>query len=118
MIPEPSLSSSKKSYFFEEWLLKVTKSQKQFFLELHAQKTNEIFDKILPYEARAFDIYWPLIKHYGLKAGAVKILKHHSHSAGLVDFFLSFYLIVKGYVKVIKKVNQTSSKTMTKNIAD
>ena len=31
----------------------VTKSQKQFFLKLHCQKTNEILDKILPYEARA-----------------------------------------------------------------
>ena len=33
--------------------LKVNKSQKTFFLETQAQKTNEIFDKILPYEARA-----------------------------------------------------------------
>ena len=35
--------------------LVVSKSQKHFFLKLHsiAQKTNEILDKILPYEARA-----------------------------------------------------------------
>ena len=39
---------------FSNFKLKVNKSQKQFFLKLHsAQRTNEILDKILPYEARA-----------------------------------------------------------------
>ena len=33
--------------------LKVSKYQKPFFLKLHCQKTNEILDKILLYEARA-----------------------------------------------------------------
>ena len=30
-------------------LLKVSKSQKQFFLKLHCPKTNKISDKVLPY---------------------------------------------------------------------
>ena len=34
-------------------LLKVRKSQKHFFLNSIAQKMDEIFDKILPYKARA-----------------------------------------------------------------
>ena len=37
----------KKIVAFSEYI-KVSKSQKHFFLKLHCQKTNEIFDKILP----------------------------------------------------------------------
>ena len=32
--------------------VKVSKSQKYFFLKIHCPKTNNILDKILPYEAR------------------------------------------------------------------
>ena len=41
------------AFFLIDYLLKVSKSQKQFFLKLHCPKKNEILDKILPYEARA-----------------------------------------------------------------
>ena len=63
-------------------LLKVSKSQKQFFLNLHCPKNERILDKILPFEARSefclifcsffrqwsfkkksFEIYWPLGRH-------------------------------------------------------
>ena len=49
---------------FDNWELKVSKSQRQFFLKLHCQKMNEILDKILPYGVSrkiAFEIYWPLV---------------------------------------------------------
>ena len=43
-----------------EWQkLKVSKSEKHFFLK--PQKTNEIVDKILPYEARADVLYGLLV---------------------------------------------------------
>ena len=41
------------SFLMRLALLKVSKSQKYFFLKLHCQKLNKILDKILPYEARA-----------------------------------------------------------------
>ena len=63
------------SYFFEiQWLIKVSKFPKHLFLNCIAQKTDEMFDKILASLHRAhfwgdgvsseniFEIYWPLVR--------------------------------------------------------
>ena len=47
--------------------VKVSKSKKYFFLKLHCPKTNNILDKILPYEAReeSFSYTYVLCSFFG-----------------------------------------------------